>query len=641
MSKLINLKDLENVDCTKYNMMCGLEIHQQLNCNKLFSNRPCKIVPNEELNKEIIRKQRFALSESGDSDKAAKNEFLKNKIQKYKFNNEIASLVDLDEEPPTKPNKKALSVGIRISQMLNLNFFDKIQFMRKIIVDGSVVSGFQRTAMLGTNGKLETKFGIIEINGVNVEEDSCRAIERGDDYNIFSLDRQGIPLIEITTGPQIKTPSQAQECAKQIGNILRSFSETRRGLGTIRQDLNVSISGGSRVEIKGAQNLKLIPEIVEAEVKRQAIHLSIIEELNFRKINKENFSDFKIYDLSKIFNDTQSEIILKNLEGKNKKVLGIKLNKFKEILGHELNLGFRFATEISDRNKNLFPKIKGLFHSDELPKYGISIEEVENIRKELKLNEKDSFILIANEENYARNSLNYIFEIIKDLMSGVPEEVRQVDPKGNLTKFLRPMPGAARMYPETDVDLIQISKEKLNLESKQIPELYNEKIKRIATSWDCSEDKVNEFLDKFSENEISNLIKLTQKGATELYQLIFEIPKDIKKRDNIDTYDFKYELYLDILNSSKKNNLNQKILRDLLVSLYKDKIHESFNLEKYIEEKELLGIQIDESEIKNKIKEIISQNSGAPFGALMGKSMAAFQGKVDGKLISSILKKLI
>lgn len=641
MSKLVFLDSLKNIDPRKYDLKCGLEIHQQLNCGKLFSKRPCNIVPNVELNKEIRRKLRFSLSEQGETDKAAAAEVLKEKEQIYRYNDKIASLVDLDEEPPGNPNKMALSVGARISQMLNLIFFDKIQFMRKIIVDGSVTSGFQRTAMLGFGGKLITSFGEVSIDGVNVEEDSCRALERGDGYNIFALDRQGIPLIEITTGPQIKTPLQAQECAQQLGTILRSFSETRRGLGTIRQDLNVSILNGARIEIKGAQNLKLIPEVIEAEVKRQAIHLSIIEECKERKINPKNFSDFTINDVSSIFKNTESSIILSNLEGENKGVFGIKLSNFKGILGHELNENFRFATEISNRNKLRYPKIKGLFHSDELPKYGITSEEVENVRKTLNCNKNDAFILIVQEETYAKKSFEYMFSIIAELMLYVPEEVRQVDPKGTITKFLRPMPGAARMYPETDVSEIEFTSEYLKKMEESIPELYSLKIERLSKKWKCSQREVEDFLDKFSENDVSTLISKSQKGALELYQLVFDLPKDIKKRDKLEAIDFSVELYQSLLESSQKHEFNQKILRDVIVSLYKDNLQTVENLEEYLSKKDLLVKPVDEIEVEEKIKEIIEKNQGAPFGALMGRVMGAFDGQVDGKLISTLLKKLM
>jgi glutamyl-tRNA(Gln) amidotransferase subunit E len=640
MSKLVFLNSLEKIDPNKYGLKCGLEIHQQLNCGKLFSRRPCSIVPNVELTKEIRRKLRFSLSESGETDKAAAAEAVKQKQQIYRYNNQIASLVDLDEEPPGVPNPIALSVGVRISQMFNLKFFDKIQFMRKIIVDGSVTSGFQRTAMLGFGGVLKTSFGDVSIDGINVEEDSCRAVERGDDYNIFALDRQGIPLIELTTGPQIKTPLQAQECALQLGTVLRSFSETRRGLGTIRQDLNVSILNGSRIEIKGAQNLKLIPEIIEAEMRRQAIHLSIIEEFKYRNVTIDNFSDFEVYDLTSNFKGTESAVIISNLELKKSGVFGIKLHNFNQILGHELHEGFRFATEISDRNKSLFPKIKGLFHSDELPKYGITDSEVDSVKKSMNCSENDSFILLAQEKKYASSSLQYIFSIIKELMINVPEEVRQVDSKGTLTKFLRPMPGAARMYPETDVSEIEVEENYLESMRKNIPELYSLKLDRLSKEWSCSSSEVEDFLSKFNENEISVLLSKSHKGAQGLYQVLFELPKDIKKRDKLENNSITLSLYEDILSSSKKYDFNQKVLRDVLVSLYKDNLVSVSNFEAYLKKKELLAEPVDENLVEDKIKEIIEQNKGAPFGALMGKAMGAFNGKVDGKLISSLLKKL-
>lgn len=641
MSKLVFLDSLKDIDPRKYNLMCGLEIHQQLNCGKLFSNRPCRIVPNTELDKQVERYLRFSLSETGESDKAAKAEFLRRKKQIYRYNNEIASLVDLDEEPPGKPNKIALSVGLRISQMLDVKIFSKVQFMRKLIVDGSVTSGFQRTAMLGLGGTLKTQFGDVSIDGINVEEDSCRAIERGEDYNIFALDRQGIPLIELTTGPQIKTPEQAQQCAQQLGNILRSFSETRRGIGTIRQDLNVSILNGSRIEIKGAQNLKLIPEVIEAEMRRQIIHLSIIEELKSRRVQEDTFSDFVIYDVSNLFKKTESSVILSNLEAKGSGVFGIKLHYFKGILGHELNTNYRFATEISNKNKLRFPKIKGLFHSDELPKYGITEEEVSQVRKELGCGGDDAFILVVHEKEYASESLQHIFEIIKELLQGVPEEVRQVDPKGTVTKFIRPMPGAARMYPETDVSEIQVTPEFLERERENIPELYSERLKRLSKEWSCSQKEVEEFLDVFSEENIASLLSKSQKGAQGLYQLLFDLPKDIKKRDNIEPISLSASLYASLLESSEKHNMNQKVLRDVLISLYKEQLETVSNLEEYLKEKELLAEPVDEGIVEAKLKEIVEANKGAPFGALMGKAMGAFNGKVDGKLISKILKNLI
>lgn len=642
MSKLINFDSIKDIDYGKLGLKCGLELHQQLNTGKLFCSCPCEIVSNEKLDMQIERKLRFSLSETGEIDKAALNEFKKGKYNVYKYNTDVACLVELDEEPPHNPNNSAVETAIKIGQMLDLKFFDKVQFMRKLIVDGSVTTGFQRTAMLGLGGKLETDFGNVEINGVNIEEDSCRALDREHGHTIFSLDRQGIPLIEITTGPQIYHPDQAFEIAKILGNILRSFKETRRGLGTVRQDLNVSIKGGARIEIKGAQNLKLISEVVKNEVKRQMIHISILDELKGRGVNKENFSDKKIHDVSDVFKDTTSKVILSNIEGKGSGVFAIKLNKFKGILGHEMQENFRFATEISERNKQHFPQIKGLFHSDELPKYGIEQKEVDEIKNKLGLGDEDSFILIANKKNVAIDSLNNIFEIIEELITSVPSEVRQVDPKGVVTKFIRPMPGSARMYPETDVPEIELDENYLKELSENIPELYNEKLARLKKELDLEEAKIVGVLEKFDEQEVKKLIEVSGKSANNLYSVLFDIPKDIKKREKVEPVDFKLTLLEDLLKIAKEEDMNQKVIRDVFVSLYKDRLDEVENLKSYIEEKGLIAEEVPDEEIENKIKEIIDKNPGAPFGALMGHAMKELGSKgVDGKKISQALKKLM
>ncbi len=641
MVKLISLEDLKDIDYSKLGFMSGLEIHQQLNTGKLFCSCPCEIVENNSvLGKEVERRLRFAMSEGGQIDGTALNEFKKGKYNKYKYNDEIACLVDLDEEPPKGPNERALSVAIRISKMLNLNLFDKIQFMRKLIIDGSITSGYQRTAILGINGFLETSFGRVNIEGVNLEEDSCRTLERFDDHTVFALDRQGIPLIEITTGPQIKRPEEALELALSLGNILRSFPETKRGLGTIRQDLNVSIRNGARVEIKGTQNLKLIPEIIKSEIRRQRIYLSILDELKDRGIEKDNFSDGKIYDVTSVFENTKSSIILSNLSLKNSKVLAIKLNGFKDILGHELNENYRFATEISNRNKAHFPMIKGLFHSDELPKYGIVEEEVDSIKRELKLGKEDSFILIVNEEIIAKNSLKNVLSIIEFLMEGVPEEVRQVDPKGTVTIPLRPMPGAARMYPETDIKDIELTEDYLRSEFEKIPELYGDKINRLKSEFDLDENRIEMILESMGEDVFREYLRINSNSKV-VYNLLFELGKEVRKREGLEIFELSSSLIEDILRVLNEGKLNKNSLYNLMVLIYKNGLVSIDNFDEFLENNGLLMEEINEDEIEKKIIEIISKNKSAPFGALMGICMKEFGGRVEGRIISNLLKKNI
>lgn len=640
MNKLLDINSLKKLDYSEIGLKCGIEIHQQLDTGKLFCPCPCNIVSNEELDKEIQRELRFSQGETGEVDRAAQEEILLKKRNHYRYNDKVACLVELDEEPPSKPNQIALDTVFKVGTMLNMNFVDKIHFMRKTIVDGSVTTGFQRTALLGISGELETKNCRVNIEGINIEEDSCRAISREQDHTVFSLDRQGIPLIEITTGPQIKTPEQAQEVAKELGNILRSFKETKRGLGTIRQDLNVSIEGGARVEIKGAQNLKLIPEIVEAEAKRQLIYKSILDYLKSKKIIADTFSDFEIYDITECFNNTTSKVIKSNLTDEECGVYAIKLFGLKGVLGLELQKGHRFASEISDRNKKRFSKIKGLFHLDEMPNYGITKNEVDEVIKKLDLSKEDNFIMLAGDKELVKLSLNYILKMLSELLSEIPSEVRQVDPKGTLTKYLRPMPGAARMYPETDVKDISIEDKYLEEMKKNLPEKYDTRLQRLENELNIERNKIEDFLEDFEEDQVKQLLKESDKSASALYNIIFDIPKDIKKRDNIETYNFKYNLLLDLARQIKSNNFNQKVIRDLFLSLYKEGITEVSDLNSYIKEKGLLVEEANDSEIEAKVKEIIKNNKGAPFGALMGIAMKEFKGSVDGKKLSSIIKKL-
>ena len=635
-----DINSIKELDYEKLGLLCGLEIHQQLNTGKLFSRSPTQIEDNSNLTNKVTRQLRFSSGEAGGVDKAVKEEFTKKKTNIYYYNPKTTSLVELDEKPPSQLNPLAFETSLKIGKLINISFLDKVEFMRKIIIDGSITSGFQRTAMIGMSGYLDTSFGKVSIDSLNLEEDSCRVLERGEDYSKFSLDRQGIPLVEISTGPHIKKPEQARELASQIGNILRSFKECKRGLGTIRQDLNVSISGGARVEIKGAQNLKLLPDVVVDEVKRQLTHKNIIDELKSRGIDKSNFSTFSITDLTDIFSSSQSKVIKSSLDNGGK-VKAIKLNSFKGILKSQMQENHRFATEINHKNQKKYPSIKGLFHSDEMPAYGVTQEEVDQVKSKLSMKEEDSFILLTGKEDLITKSLENMLNIISEMIEEVPSEVRQVDPKGTYTKYLRPMPGGARMYPETDLPLYDINKSYLDELEENLPELFETKINRLTKEFGVEENKIEEMLTSYSEEEIKNLIDISGKKANALYSIIFELPKDIKKREEIEPITLDYSLLYDLLGKANEDDLSQQTIRDIFISLYKENLSKVDNLKNYLDEKGLLSPKQSDEEIQEKLKEIIENNPGAPFGALMGHAMKELGGSVDGKKISNLLKKLL
>ena len=258
---------MEKINYKKINFRCGIEIHRQMSTHKLFCS--CNSTLSNDVQMKIKRKLIPTTSELEEIDKVAKFEMGKNKYAIYEYSPEYSCLIELDEQPINQINEDALDTALIVSQMLNCNIIDEIQIMRKQVLDYSNTSSFQRTALIALDGYIKTSKGKIGIQTVCLEEDAARKIKDEKDYVIYRLDRLGIPLIEIATAPDIKTPEQAKEVAEFLGMLLKSTNRFKSGIGTIRQDLNLSIKNFPRVELKGVQDLRKIPTIIEKEIKRQ------------------------------------------------------------------------------------------------------------------------------------------------------------------------------------------------------------------------------------------------------------------------------------------------------------------------------------------------------------------------------------
>ncbi len=346
------------MDFEKIGLMAGIEIHQQLDSGKLFCR--CQSILRDEKPDIVFRRRlRASAGESGEVDIAALHEHKKGLEFVYEAYSDTTCLVESDDEPPHEMDSGALGSALLISKMLNALPVDELHVMRKTVVNGSNTSGFQRTVLLARNGFLETNSGKVRIASIMLEEDAAREIKKEKGFVVYRLDRLGIPLVEIGTEPDIKSPEQAKECAEKLGMILRSTGRIKRGIGTIRQDINISVKGGARVEIKGAQDLKLIPRIVEIEAGRQLALLEIKKNLR-KKISLD------IKDAGDVFKNTESKLI-KNAES----VYALKLSGFKGVIGKEIGPGKRLGTEFSGCAKTR-ALVTGIIHSDELPKYGIS-----------------------------------------------------------------------------------------------------------------------------------------------------------------------------------------------------------------------------------------------------------------------------
>jgi len=465
------------MDYEKLVFRSGIEIHQQVDGKKLFCSCPT-INSQKEPDIRVERKLRTTASELGKIDAAAQYEAGKNLKFIYEANSEDCCLVEYDEEPPHAVNPNALRTALTVALLLNARIVDEIRFMRKIVIDGSNTSGFQRTALIATDGFIETSKGKVLIPTICLEEEAAQKVEAGKDFIRYRLDRLGIPLIEIGTDASIKDPEHAKEVAAYLGMVLRSVG-VKRGLGTIRQDLNVSIKGHPRVEIKGFQELKSIPRTIENEVKRQ----------------------------------------------------------------------------VSEAGKATEP------------------------------------------------------------------HVRKAEPDFT-TSYLRPMPGADRMYPETDVLPI-----KPDASSITIPKLLTERaeeMKGLGISSELSLQLVKSNKLVFFESLSSEFKHLEPEIIA---QTIIVTPKEVKKR-------FKSEEPSEdhirlALKALDKGEISKDALVEVLAALASGK---EADLKKYA--------KLSEKELDNQIKEIIKENKGLPLNALIGKAMERLRGRADGQLIVSIIKKL-
>jgi glutamyl-tRNA(Gln) amidotransferase subunit E len=624
---------MEKYDYSELGLKAGLEIHQQLDSKeKLFCRCPTLIRDVRDSDFEFFRYLRATESEMGEKDRAAVEQTKIRRKYIYKAY-DTTCLIENDEEPPRELNKEALDISLGIAKLFNMKPVDQMHVMRKIVVDGSNTSGFQRTAFLASDGYIETSDGRCVIDSLCVEEEAAQKVEEIGDSIIYSLDRLGIPLVEIATAPDIKSPQHAREVAEQIGMFLRSTGKVKRGLGTIRQDVNISIAEGARVEIKGVQALDLIEDIVRREVERQLNLLFIRQELMERKA----FVCEEIYDITGLFIDTKSKVLQKGV--KKGAILAALLRKFEGLVGKEVQPGRRLGTEFSDRAKTA--GIGGIFHTDELPNYGITEKEVQAVRDAIGAGAGDAIIMIADEPEKSRLAIEAVIARAKEAMKGIPEETRRALPDGN-TAYMRPLPGAARMYPETDVPQIEISQ--AYFDSIEIPELLTERAKRFV-----SENGLNkELAEKIAYSKylplFESLIETYKKDAhvnsTLIARTLVGIVPEIR-RNGVETENLTDEHFKGLFAAISNQEIAKEAIQDLLTALAKEP---ELSTQEAISK---LGLSaFDPEEVENFIKktirergDFIKEKGPAALGPLMGIVMKEYRGTVDGKILSQMLKK--
>jgi len=611
------------LDYSKIGLKAGLEIHQQLDTKKLFCNCP-SIMRDDAPDKTIKRILRASAGETGQIDVAASAEMEKGKYFIYEYYDDTTCLVELDESPPCAMNTDALNVVLQFSLMTNCQVVDEVHVMRKTVVNGSNTTGFQRTSLVARNGAMNVELSDgnllkVAIDTVCLEEDAAKIIKQNKDYDTYRLDRLGIPLIEIATAPDMHTPKEVKEVAAFIGMLLRSTGKVKRGLGTIRQDVNVSIMGGARAEIKGVQDLKLIDTVVELEALRQINILRLREEMQVKGITVNSLIDSIYTDYTTEFSTVHKGFIKAGIDS-GLKVYGKAYPLFKGFFGYEVNPNRRYGTELSDRIKVL--GLNGLIHTDEnLEKYGIA-EIVHNVYTLLNLGSEDGMIFILGPKDKCKLAFAKINEAIIFLLeNGLSKEVRNAKEDGT-SQFLRPMPGSSRLYPETDIPNVHP-----NITGIEKPELIKDKIDRFVKEYGLPRQVAKELV--FEPNFELFVKKYSSIKPVTIAEALDSMLKDIKTRYNMDVSptDSQYEQILSKLNTSE---IAKEAVFEILLAIGKGEQGKIIDFSKY---------QTSEDELVEFITKTISEKKNLNTNAIMGLVMKEYRGKYSGQKILELIKK--
>lgn len=614
----------------------GLEIHQQLHTNKkLFCD--CPPIESDEYTKKFQRRLRAVKSELGEYDPAALFEKSKSKSIVYFGNSKSSCLVEEDEEPPHNLDEDAKKLALVIASSLKSNIFSEIYPMRKTVIDGSNTTGFQRTMLISQGGFIDVEGEKIGVQSICLEEDAAKLLGDKGSVREYSLDRLGVPLVEIALEPVEGSPTKIKKIALSLGKLLRSTKKVTRGIGSIRQDVNVSVkNGGAVVEVKGVQQLDQLEKIIEFEAKRQHGLVKIAEKLNNSKF--EGMTRDDVLEITEDWKKCQSKIIQKALKD-NSIIKALKIPNFSGMFGYSPYEGIRLGKEIGQLVK--FYGIGGVFHSDELPNYGIEENDIEIVKTLLEIKEDDAFLIIAAPSSKIDFAIESIINRINSAVKGVPAETRLATPNGD-TVFLRPRPGASRMYPETDIPPIPVTNHELIIAENNIPKSWDESLKELQEKYSLNLQLAeqifdSQYIDLFekisSKTQISptfvasilcsSITNLERSGLNAKLLTNEEIEKSFEYLQNGKIAKESIEMIFESIMAGKSNSLEEAMKNTSIETL------NEAELEKMIEK------------ITNDNKSIIENQKERAIGPLMGIAMKDLRGKASGEMINKLLLKNI
>ena len=626
---------MSELEIDKIGLKVGLEIHQQLDTKKkLFCN--CKPIENTEYTEKFTRKLRAAKSELGKIDPAALFESSKSKTIVYYANQNSSCLVEKDDEPPHDLDVKAKEVALLISSALDSKIFSEIHVMRKTVIDGSNTSGFQRTMLVAQGGQIMVDEKKVGVQSICLEEDAAKLIKDENNQRFFSLDRLGVPLVEIALEPVTGDPAFVRKIALTLGRLLRVTKKVARGIGTIRQDVNVSIDGGGVVEIKGVQQLEQLEKIIEYEAKRQYGMKLISEKIN--SLGTYNIDKNDVFTISSILQNCNSKIIKKSLENKNE-IKAIRVKKFSGVFGFEPFSGIRLGKEIGELVR--FFGIGGVFHSDELPNYGIENEDIQKVRKYLELEQYDAFLIIAGKEPTLDFAINSIINRIKNAKNGPLAETRAATPT-NETIFLRPRPGASRMYPETDIPTIKVSNNELGNAISMIPKSWEATILQIQNKYKINEQLSEQIFDSEYFELFEKICKNDKASPNFVASVLCSTITNLQRND-FDASLLKDNEIFDTFNLLNDNKISKESIEIIFKQIMSGK---AVSVSEAIQNASIKSLTEEEL---NKILDVIvednldriKEDGMRSLSSLMGLAMKQVRGQASGNLVNKLLVEKI
>ena len=625
---------MAEIDFEKIGLKVGLEIHQQLDTNKkLFCK--CRPIESDEYTEKFSRSLRTAKSELGELDPAALFEKTKSKKINYYANSQSSCLVEKDEEPPHDLDYDAKKISLLISCMLESKIFSEIHVMRKTVIDGSNTAGFQRTMLVSQGGNLNVNGKKIGVQAICLEEDAAKLLKDEQDQRNYSLDRLGIPLVEIALEPVIAKPTEVKEIALTLGRLLRVTGMVKRGIGSIRQDVNISVMNSGVVEVKGVQQLDQLEKIIDYEAKRQYGLILIAEKLKKLSIT---ISKEDVFDITEVFKDCESKIIQNALKLKIK-IKAILVRNFSGMFGFEPYPGIRLGKEIGQLVR--FFGVGGVFHSDELPNYGINDSDVDNVKKYLKLVDGDGFLIIAGEDSKLDYAIDSIINRIKDATQGVPAETRGATQDGE-TIFLRPRPGASRMYPETDIPSISVLPEEIKLAKENIPKSWNDSIAEIQQKYSLNSQLSEQIFDS-EYLELFEKICENKKNSPNFVASILCSSITNLQRKGFDAILLKPEHIIESFELLASDKIPKESLEIIFESIMSGK---SENVSIAMQSTDVSSMGEDElNDILDKIiqnnMDLVKERGENALVTLMGIAMKEVRGKASGKMVNALLRKKI